>query len=286
MFFSVQASDESKKVQRVPDDYRHHQHDSQKNSASLENDSMLLPHDRVGSDFSWLQVQSQEDSTVQKVDERDDEESFFYGNEDTEGKQANKSAATLFAACSQIGEHSNLQEIDVSVLCSQQHHQTKSIFSSFGDLLDLKQPLQMTSSSLTSDNLDSSECEKIKNILRSLGAPDIHKIMVKMQGQNEEKLLPPSLLGSDPKAASLALPAMNNPNVRQALESLQSLIKGENPLLNERFYLIIQLVEYYYFIFTNCIYPFLSTLLIGFIIVDDFMSKVKLYYLNMCSYKS
>lgn len=207
----------------VPDEHRHQKHDSLENSTSLENDSMLLPHDRVGSDFSWLQAQSQEESAVQKADELEDEESFLYGNEDTGGKQAIKSSTTLFASISQIGGHAKLQDMDSVALGSQQH-QNRSVFSNVGDVIDLKQPLQITSSSLV--NLDSSECEKIKTILKSLGTADISEIMVKMQGQKEGKQIPPVLLGSEATAAGLTLPALNNPNVRQALESLQSLIKA------------------------------------------------------------
>ncbi|XP_035518943.1 serine/arginine-rich splicing factor 11 isoform X2 [Morone saxatilis] len=231
---TIQASDESKKVESFQDEHRHQQHDSQENSISLENDSMLLPHDRVGSDFSWLQVQSQEDSTVRKADELEDEESFLYGNEEVEGKQANKSSkitsTTIFTAFSQIGEHVKPQEMDSLALGSQQ-----------------QQPLQMTSSSLVSSNLDSSECEKIKNILESLGTADISEIVVKMQGQKEGKHMFPALLGSDPTAAGLVMPGLSDPNVRQALESLQSLIKGEYPVLNERFNLITQLVQLQFF---------------------------------------
>lgn len=230
---SVQASDESKKVERVPDEHRHQQHDSEENS-SLENDSMLLPHDRVGSDFSWLQAQSQEDSTVLKADELEDEESFLYGNEDVAGKPANSSSTALFSAFSQSGEHATLQEKE-SLASGSQQHQNKSV-------LDLKQPLQMTSSSFASANLSSSECEKIKNILKSLGTTDISDIMVKMQGQKEGKQLSPAPLSSNP-TAGLVLPALSDPNVRQALESLQSLIKGENPVLNDRFNLPIQIVN-------------------------------------------
>lgn len=213
------------------------QHDSQENSTSLENDSMLLPHDRVGSDFSWLQTQSQEDTVVRKTDEFDDEESFLYGNEDTGEKQSKKNSTALFAAYSQIGEYVKPQhnKMESCALDSQQHHQNNSLFSNFGDLLDLKQPLQISSSSLAS-NLDSSECEKIKNILKNLGTVDISEIMGKMQGQKEGKQLSPAQFpGSDPAEAALGLPALSNPNVRQALESLQSLIKGENLVLNERF---------------------------------------------------
>ena len=229
VFSSVQASDENRKVQCVANE----QHSSQDDSTSVENDSMLLPHDRVGSDFSWLQAQSQEDFTAQKADELDDEESFLYGNEDTGGKQDHITSTTPFSAFSQTAPSSQ-----------------QSIFSSFGDRLDLKQPLQITSSI----NLDNSEFEKIKNILKSQGTANINQIVVKMQGQKEEKQLSPVLLGSDQTAASLTMQAMKNSNVQQALQSLQSLIKGENPILNERFNLIYQLVKHYYFsffMFTN-----------------------------------
>lgn len=236
---SLQASDESKKVEYVSEE----QHDSQENSTSLENDSMLLPHDRVGSDFSWLQVQSQEDTVVRKTAEFDDEESFLYGNEDTGEKQSN---TALFAAYSQIGEHVKPQHNKMeSCALDSQHHQNKSIFSNCGDLLDSKQPLQISSSGLASANLDSSECEKIKNILKSLGTVDIREIMGKMQGQKEGKHLSPAQPpGPDPAVAAVGLPALSNPNVRQALESLQSLIKGINLVLNEKFKFLIQLARY------------------------------------------
>lgn len=225
------------------------QHDSLENS-TLENDSMLLPHDRVGSDFSWLQAQSQEDPVVKKTAEFEDEESFLYGNEDTGGKKSNNSTA-LFAAYSQIGEYKPQHNTMDDALNSQHHHQNKSIFSNYGDLRDLKQPVQITSSGLASANLDSSECEKIKNILKSLGTVDISEIMGKMQGQKEAKQPPPAQLpGSEPASAALGLPALSNPNVRQALESLQSLIKGKNLFLNERLKFLIQLAIYkmYYLI--------------------------------------
>ncbi|XP_036979264.1 uncharacterized protein si:ch211-195b21.5 isoform X1 [Acanthopagrus latus] len=222
---TIQASDEKKKVECVPDEPRHQQHYSLDSSTSLENDNMLLPHDRVGSDFSWLQARSREDPTVQKADELEDEESFLYGSEDIGKKQTDNSSATLFAAFSQIGEREKPREMESLVLGSQQHHQNKFINSSCKDLIDLKQPLQINSLSLTSANLDSSECEKIKNILKSLGTADISEIMVKMQEQ-EAKQLSAALLSSDSTAASLALPALSDPKVRQSLESLQSLIKA------------------------------------------------------------
>lgn len=194
------------------------------NLASLENDSMLLPHDRVGSDFSWLQSTKEEDSTDRKAEELEDEESFLYGNEGTGRKPTTKSSTALFPVFSQTGEHSKLHKMDVSAPSSQQHNKSMSALGSFGDLLDLKVPLQM----ISSFNLDSGDYEKIRSILRSQGTADISNIMAKMQGEKQ-----PS--PADPTAAAFALPAMKNPNVQQALESLQSLIKGDNPLLNKRF---------------------------------------------------
>lgn len=216
--YSEQASDESKTVPCVPDEYRHQQHDSQENLTSVENDSMLLPHDRVGSDFSWLQAHSQEDSTVQKADELEDEESFLYGKEDTGENEGNNLSTTLFPVFSQIEEHAKLQKKDMSALSNQQYYQNKS---SFGNVLEQKQSFHMTSLGLASASLDSSEYEKIKNILRSVGTADVGEIgeIMKMQGQS------PALVGPVP-AANLTMPALNNPNVRQALESLQTLIKG------------------------------------------------------------
>lgn len=180
---------------------------------------MLLPHDRVGSDFSWLQAESQQESAVVNAEELEDEESFLYGNEDTGEKQTNKSSTTLFAAYKPQGMDSSGSQ------------QNKPIFSSFGDMLDLKQTLQMTSSSVASASLDSSECEKIKNILKSLDTVDVGKIMGKMQGQKVEKQRSPAPSSSERTAAALALPELSNPNVRKALQSLQSLIKGKNTVL-------------------------------------------------------
>lgn len=214
---------------------KEHQYDRLEDS-TLENDSMLLPHDRVGNDFSWLQAQSQEEPLVKKTAEFDDEESFLYGNEDTGEKQSNSSTA-LFAAYSQNREHNpQYNKTDVA-LNSQQHHQSKTVFSNYRDPLDSKQPPQIGYSGFTSANLDSSECEKIKHILKSLGTADISEIM----GQKEVKQPSLSQLsGSETAAAALGLPALSNPNVRQALESLQSLIKGKNLVLNKNFKFLIQ----------------------------------------------
>lgn len=148
MISSQQASDETMKEKPVADE-----HYTEENSA-LENDCMLLPHDRVGSDFSWLQSERQVDSRVQKVYELEDEESFLYGNEYNEEKQ-NKSSTTF----SEVSPHGKRQEMAGFALDSQQHP-NKSIFRRIGDLLDVKQSLQVTPSSFASPGLDSGEFEK------------------------------------------------------------------------------------------------------------------------------
>lgn len=180
---------------------------------------MLLPHDRVGSDFSWLQARSQEDSPDKKAKELEDEESFLYGNEET-----SKSSTALFAAYARIEDQAKPQERDASSPAS---HQKNNLFSSFGDVPSLKQ-----THPIPSTTLHSYESEKIKDILKGLGTADISDILGKMQGWKEGKQQSPAFVGSDPAAVSLAVPALRNPNVRQALESLQSLIKGQN-LLSE-----------------------------------------------------
>lgn len=202
----------------MSDEHTRWQHDSLEYSSLQDNDSMLLPHDRVGNDFSWLQGKSQEDSSVQKVDELEDEESFLYGSE----------ASTL------VGEHTrNLQKTVCPALGSQQGHQSNCLFSGFRDVLCPKQPFQ----------IDSMECEKNKIISKNLGtSSEIGEGMAEMQGHKVGKEQSSALFSSNTTAASFALPALSNPNVRQALESLQSLIKGENSLSNETVNLTIILL--------------------------------------------
>lgn len=192
MVSSSQASDESRKVDR---------HGS---SQSPENDSMLLPHERVGSDFSWLQCNGQHDSPVQKADKLEDEESFLYGNESA-----------------QFGRQTKLPEMDRSTAGTQQYQQNNSMFRSLGDLFDF--PKKGSSNPV----LDRIDFEKVKSLSKNLGTlTDISEIMAKV------KESPSARVTSDTAAANLALPALSNPSVRQALESLQSLIKGERLLWN------------------------------------------------------
>lgn len=195
IILTIKTPDEGKKVECVSNEPTHMEHDSQDSLSMLEKESMLLPHERVGGDFSWLQGQSQEDAAYQKANELEDEESFLYGNE----------------PASQINEKAKLQK------------ESSSLSTRCGHLLDPNQSLQLASSTLVHSNLDNMEYEKIKTILKSLGSSS--EIKVKTQGQNEQESSP-TLVNSDKAAATLALPALNNPNVRQALESLQSLIKA------------------------------------------------------------
>lgn len=221
---SAQASTDVK-TQCLPDKRTHQQQDSQENSATLDSDSMLLPHDRVVSDFSWLHAPQQGDSKVKTAHEFEDEELFLYGNEDT-GLQTNK---TPSADHSQIGGHGTQHEMNS--LAPRTHQEDKPLFSSFEDLL-LKQPFQMASLGLAS-GLDSSDSEKLKNILKSVSSVDTSGTERNAQGLKEEKHSYP--LDSDSKSVGLGLPVLSDPNVWQALESLQSLIKGESPLFNQRY---------------------------------------------------
>lgn len=221
---SAQASTDVK-TQCSLDKRNHQQQDSQENSATLDNDSMLLPHDRVVSDFSWLHAPHQEDSRVKTAHELEDEELFLYGNEDA-GLQTNKTSS---ADCSQIGGRGTQHEMNS--LAPRTRQEDKPMFGSFEDLL-LKQPFQMASLGSAS-GLDSSDSEKLKNILKSVSSADTSETERNAQGPKEGKHSYP--LSSDSKPAGLALPALSDPNVRQALESLQSLIKGESPLFNQRY---------------------------------------------------
>lgn len=128
-----------------------------------DNDS-LLPHERGGSDFSWIQTKTQDDFLKQMANEIEDEESFLYGSDE--------SAA------------SNPPQVPPA------------------------------SSSFTCPSLEGAEFDKIKNILKNVPS---NSAEVKPQ-----LLAPPNV--SNPPA--LALPALNTPNVREALESLQCLIKA------------------------------------------------------------
>lgn len=102
-----------------------------------------MPHDRVGSDFSWLQGPSQKE---QQEKDCEAEESFLYGSQERE--------SSAIASCPE--RRGRAQE-------PRQEHVRK-----------VQQHLQ-NSSRTASALLDSSECEKIRSILRCLGSADVAK---------------------------------------------------------------------------------------------------------------
>lgn len=211
-FSLAQASGDSKK-QSFPDVRTHKRQDTQENLATLDSDSMLLPHDRVVSDFSWLQASYEKESTFKAAPELEDEEFFLYGNNDT-AQHMNKTSSADFY---QNGGHSK-QELNS--FTPQTQKQDKPTLGSLGDFV-LAQPLQVTSSSLASSYLDSSECEKLKNILKSVNLASESERNT--QRPRQEKHLYAVSHDPDP----VPKPAVKETNVLQALESLQSLIKGK-----------------------------------------------------------
>lgn len=192
---SPQGSDEIKKVDRVSE-VKATPGRLQDVSAWLENDSTLLPHERVGSDFSWLQEKTEEDISAQKAHELEEEESFLYGTE-----------------ASQSGEHSKQEKMGGFGGTQQ----SSSVFGGF----DQKRYLQTASHALTSLGFNSVQCEKLQNMLNNLGASsDAGRTTMKTVGQQD---------GNEPAACltpDTAVASLSNPGVRKALESLQSLIKG------------------------------------------------------------
>ncbi|XP_029030994.1 uncharacterized protein si:ch211-195b21.5 [Betta splendens] len=195
---TVQGSCESRDVECALDRSRLKQPDSHESLTPLDNDSVLLPHERVGSDFSWLHVSSQENVTIQKADVLEDEESFLYGNPDSGGNEL-----TIFPIFS--GQH--FQQQDVPTFHSQQPYLSKS--GCGHDAQELKRPPQVASMSL-----DSSEYEKIKEILKTVATSDVSQVIVDMQE--------PSPVGFE----SIPVPSLSNPYLCQVLESLQCLFKA------------------------------------------------------------
>ncbi|CAB1343592.1 unnamed protein product [Coregonus sp. 'balchen'] len=214
-----------------------------------ETDSNLLPHERVGCDFSWLQG-TREVSPVQKPEEVEDEEDFLYGNEDIQPKQH---PATLpFAQSTSITQQSDA-EISPA---GPPYYQSQPLFGNHGEIQVLKMPSQPVQSSVRPEKRVQpvsapdvkpaptvKECEKYKTILKNiglnLGTAEISKMMSKLQQQKEgkmpeqkreEKLLSPApaipiVVGAS-QEPRLASPAFGAAPIRQALESLQSIIKG------------------------------------------------------------
>lgn len=171
---------------------------------------MLLPHDRVVSDFSWLQASHERESTFKAAPELEDEELFLYGNNDT-AQHMNKTSSADFY------QNGGQSKPELNSFTSQTRKQDKPTLGSLEDFV-LKQPLQLTSSSLASSYLDSSE---LKNILKSVNLASEPERNT--QWPRQEKHLYPVSHGPD----SGPKPAVKETHVLQALESLQSLIKGK-----------------------------------------------------------
>ena len=215
---------------------------SQDQSIPSVNDSMLLPHERVGNDFSWLQATTEEET--KKEVEVEDEESFLYGNGNDSQRQP--SSSLEFAEQSQPMAPSATYQGQVETSHAGQHYSlSQPLFRNLGELLgDLKPHGQGAASTptvkteYTGQQPDSSplpdvkEVEKIKNMMKhiglNLGTSDISKIMSKLQEQKEAKLPSPALPAETGKQeVKVTIPAFGTPNVQQALVSLQSLIKGK-----------------------------------------------------------
>ncbi|TNM99672.1 hypothetical protein fugu_012705 [Takifugu bimaculatus] len=145
-------------------------------------DLITLPHDRVGSDFFWLQAPNQKDSGVHKDEALEAEESFLYGKE---------AASRSFSETSCREKPGGAPET--------------STFGGVEDLLNVQQHLQNTSR-IASALLDSSTCERIKSVLSCLGSAHV----VTGQEPEEEPLLSP---------APTASPLTGQPNMLQALQS-------------------------------------------------------------------
>lgn len=98
---------------------------------------MILPHDRVGSDFSWLQGPSQKEQKEKKFEAED---SFSYRKEESRSSE-------IFS-CREKRGRKNVEA------------QAERVRSASG---------------VASDLLDSSGCEKIKRILKCLDSADTAK---------------------------------------------------------------------------------------------------------------
>lgn len=207
-----------------------------------ESDSLLLPHERVGSDFSWLQGPIED--VEHKKEDVEDEESFLYGNEEDNGKQH---GVTLPVSQSRPTTQQGYTE---TPLTGRHYFQNNPPYGNHGATQDLRRPHHQASSNTRPEQraqpatiLDMKECEKIKNMLKNIGlnlrTAEISKMMVKLQEQKKQPFptiqspgfqSPALPLGAgpqqEPKLANT--PAHGSTPLRLALESLHSIIKGEN----------------------------------------------------------
>lgn len=164
-FSSTQSSHEINKVEHVLEMHVS-QHESLTTSPSLENDSMLLPHERVVSDFSWLQEKSQEEISILKAREFEEEESFLYGTETS----------------SLLGDRAKLL-----VDTKQPHQMALSTFAS-----------------ANLDKMECEKIKNILNSLSETS--DKGKMMVQTRRQNEGREAFPAVLTSDTAMATLNNP--------------------------------------------------------------------------------
>lgn len=153
-------------MENVPEEHVSQQHESLTTSPSLENDSMLLPHERVISDFSWLHEKSQEEISIQKAREYEEEESFLYGTETS----------------SLLGEYAT-HLVDTK----QPHEMAMSAFAP---------------SSL--DEMECEKIKNILSSLS--GTSHTSRMMVQTQGQMKGNEVFPAVLSSDTAVAALSNP--------------------------------------------------------------------------------
>ena len=121
---------------------------TQDQSIPSVNDSMLLPHERVGNDFSWLQGTSEEETKKEEVDV-EDEESFLYGN--VNDSQRQPSSSLQFTEQSQPMAPSTTYQGHVETShAGQAYSLNQPLFRNLGELLgDLKPRGQGTASAPT-----------------------------------------------------------------------------------------------------------------------------------------
>lgn len=217
VFSSTQASGNSQ-TKSLSGVHTHKKPTNQENVATLDNDSMLLPHDRIVGDFSWLHASQEKEPTFKATThEFEDEELFLYGNFDSTQQISKTRSADSY-------QNGGQSKQELNILTSQTRKQVEPTLGGSGDFVP-QQPLQVSSSSFASSYLDSSECEKLKNILKSVNLAS--KTERNTQRPREEKHMYPVPQGSGSEPPPPSKPAVNETNVLQALESLQSLIKGE-----------------------------------------------------------
>lgn len=203
----------------------------QEDQVTSEHDSMLLPHERVGIDFSWLQSSSLELSNDRPTDDLEDEESFLYGDVSVKKTVAHLSKTGRLATNQYVPSKrspivspqllENLEE-----LLNIEPPQVASHGSSAPvPAVKLEAPWRQEPSSCTPHMND---CEKFQRILQNMGVSlataDVSKLFVKVE---EKEPSPAHVTEPASQQTPLAFQALGgNTNAWQALETLQSLIKA------------------------------------------------------------